>query len=111
MQSRQFCYWLQGSFELNETVEFTQEETQIIKDHLALVFKYDSKPLAFCCFLNGYFTLGKPQFIDKETTILIKQKLNNTFKFEIDPSYPANEQKQLQEIHNGPQAPRLEALC
>lgn len=111
MQSRQFCYWLQGSFELNGTIEFDPKETQTIKEHLALVFQHDSKPNSFCCFLNGYFTLGNPEFIDQKTTGLIKEKLSNTFKYEIDPSYPATEQKQLNEIHNGPEAPRFEAMC
>jgi hypothetical protein len=111
MQSRQFCYWLQGSFELNGNTEFDEGATQILKDHLALVFQYDSKPNGFCCFLNGYFTLGKPESINAETTSIIKEKLRNTFKFEIDPSYPANEQKQLNDIHNGPQNSRFEAMC
>lgn len=42
MTPEQFCYWLQGYFELNEhgvehTV-LTPQQVQIIKDHLKLVF-------------------------------------------------------------------------
>ena len=111
MQARQFCYWLQGSFELNETTEFDESSTQTLKDHLSLVFQHDPKPNGFCCFLNGYFTLGNPRTIDQTTTAQIREKLSNTFKYEIDPSYPPSEQKTLNKIHNGSEAPRFEKMC
>ena len=60
MTSRDFCYWLQGFFELKETtaaITPTQEEQ--IQKHLALVFKH-----------------------------------------EIDPSFPAEQQQALNQIHN-----------
>lgn len=37
MTPEQFCYWLQGVFELNQDILVKRE--QMIKDHLALVFK------------------------------------------------------------------------
>jgi hypothetical protein len=41
MNEREFCYWLQGFFELGgqDVVELSAEQVQIIEDHLALVFK------------------------------------------------------------------------
>ena len=41
MNEREFCYWLQGFFELGgqDVVDLSAEQVQIVKDHLALVFK------------------------------------------------------------------------
>jgi hypothetical protein len=38
MQQDQFCYWLQGFFEISDSNKLTEKQVQIIKDHLALVF-------------------------------------------------------------------------
>ena len=42
MTPENFCYWLQGWFELNETIDHregaTPETLKMIQDHLALVF-------------------------------------------------------------------------
>lgn len=44
MTPENFCYWLQGWFELNETIDHregaTVETIDIIKNHLALVFAH-----------------------------------------------------------------------
>lgn len=42
MTERQFCYWLQGYFELSESQEISKEQAQIIQDHLQLVFKKET---------------------------------------------------------------------
>jgi len=50
--SRDFCYWLQGYFELslcdkNKEVQaksISIEQTQIIKNHLAMVFAHEIDP-------------------------------------------------------------------
>ena len=61
MTSRDFCYWLQGFFEIQGPLEGISEgQAEIIKNHLAMVFHH-----------------------------------------EIDPSFPANEQDSLNNIHNG----------
>ena len=39
MTPRDFCYWLQGFFEIADPEEVTFEEVQRIKDHLNLVFE------------------------------------------------------------------------
>jgi hypothetical protein len=46
MESTQFCYWLQGFFELSNPAEITAEQTQMIKNHLNLVFFHDIDPKA-----------------------------------------------------------------
>jgi hypothetical protein len=33
-----FCYWLQGLFELTDTVALTEKQVKQIKDHLGYVF-------------------------------------------------------------------------
>lgn len=38
MTTKQFAYWLQGFFEINDPQTINKEQTQIIKDHLNLVF-------------------------------------------------------------------------
>lgn len=38
MEAQDFCYWLQGFFELSEGKKLTPKQVEIIKDHLNLVF-------------------------------------------------------------------------
>lgn len=48
MTSRDFCYWLQGWFELNETIDHRQGATPetlvLIRKHLAMVFLHEIDP-------------------------------------------------------------------
>lgn len=48
MTSRDFCYWLQGWFELNGTIDHregaTKETLEMIQNHLSLVFKHEIDP-------------------------------------------------------------------
>lgn len=47
MKSRDFCYWLQGYFELENTNcsdALTQKQVNTIRNHLALVFKHEIDP-------------------------------------------------------------------
>lgn len=60
MKSQEFCYWMQGLFELAEPVELNAKQTDLIKRHLNMVFLH-----------------------------------------EIDPSYPVDQQKPLQDLHDG----------
>lgn len=41
MTARDFCYWLQGLFELGAPGHLTPQQTDLVKRHLALVFKHD----------------------------------------------------------------------
>jgi len=38
MHSRDFCYWLQGHFEMNSDDRLSTDQIRIIKNHLNLVF-------------------------------------------------------------------------
>lgn len=45
MQSRDFCYWLQGFFEIHGgDVVLTPPQVDIIKNHLNMVFVHDIDP-------------------------------------------------------------------
>lgn len=47
MTSRDFCYWLQGFFELNppgNVREMNETQTAIVRAHLDLVFKHEIDP-------------------------------------------------------------------
>lgn len=41
MKSVEFCYWLQGLFELANPDELNAEQTELIKRHLAMVFVHE----------------------------------------------------------------------
>ena len=42
MSPENFCYWLQGALELSQLGKFDYQQTQIIQDHLDLVFKKET---------------------------------------------------------------------
>ena len=42
MTPRDFCYWLQGFFEINNPMTIDPIELDIIKDHLKLVFQKET---------------------------------------------------------------------
>lgn len=45
MQSRDFCFWLQGYFEINGKDEgLSEEQVDMIKRHLSLVFVHEIDP-------------------------------------------------------------------
>lgn len=46
MQSRDFCYWLQGYFEINgaRADNLTSMQLETIKKHLAMVFVHEIDP-------------------------------------------------------------------
>jgi hypothetical protein len=51
MKATEFCYWLQGYFEIDQASarpgkSLTDEQVELIERHLALVFKHDIDPQA-----------------------------------------------------------------
>jgi len=44
MQARDFCYWLQGYFELAPLESLSPTQVDVIKNHLNLVFKHEIDP-------------------------------------------------------------------
>lgn len=50
MTARDFCYWLQGFFEVHgidkERIILRPEQVEVIKRHLSMVFEHDIDPKA-----------------------------------------------------------------
>jgi hypothetical protein len=44
MKSVEFCYWLQGLFELGNPATLDVTQTELVKRHLAMVFKHEIDP-------------------------------------------------------------------
>jgi len=44
MTSRDFCYWLQGYFEINGSSSLTLGQSEMIKRHLSMVFVHEIDP-------------------------------------------------------------------
>lgn len=44
MKSVEFCYWLQGMFELSNPTTLDAAQTDLIKRHLAMVFHHEIDP-------------------------------------------------------------------
>lgn len=44
MTSRDFCFWLQGFFEITEEAGMNVKQADIIKAHLAMVFVHEIDP-------------------------------------------------------------------
>lgn len=44
MKAVEFCYWLQGMFELNGPANLNEKQTELIRRHLAMVFQHDIDP-------------------------------------------------------------------
>lgn len=49
MQSRDFCFWLQGFFEMTQdtadNLSLNSTQVKLIKEHLDLVFRHDTEPV------------------------------------------------------------------
>lgn len=80
MNCREFCYWLQSSFELMDAKGFNEEQTQLIKMELNNALKDNGIVLRnYCVELKGYFDLVQPTIIDQKTTEILKDKLDKLF--------------------------------
>ena len=44
MTSRDFCYWLQGYFEISGETVLSPNATKIVRNHLNMVFKHEIDP-------------------------------------------------------------------
>lgn len=44
MSSVQFCFWLQGFFEMTNATTMTPQQVELVKKHLAMVFIHEIDP-------------------------------------------------------------------
>jgi hypothetical protein len=110
MKSLEFCYWLQGLFELQEVQSLNSKQTELIKRHLKMVFAYDKQPNNFCVFMNGYLTIQNPDVINEPQTQVIRQYLDNIFTHEAGKDNKTVAQNTKTET-SSTSKPKLESFC
>lgn len=82
MKATEFCYWLQGLFEIHNTIQLNSNQVDLIKKHLQMVFLHEKNPskhFDFCKFLDGYLKFSNIKDIDEFVTKRIKNELNTLF--------------------------------
>ena len=90
MTPRDFCYWLQGAFEIHKDfTSFTANQAAILKRHLAMSLsaKYDSNKVIvtdagrnLCNWLDGVLdAVDTSEGINAITTAKIRTKLDELF--------------------------------
>jgi len=99
MTNREFCYWLQGFFELSKSNSLDTNQVVSIRNHLDLTRKVDKKLNEFPSWLEGFLD-SCYEGLTLEATEKVRAKLNAAFKHEIDPTYPGD-QAELNDIHSG----------
>jgi hypothetical protein len=102
--AQEFCYWLQGYYELSGSELLTKKQAVIIKAHLDMVAlheKGDGRSVQFCQELLSLFAPKFGVMVPVPETICgaIRQRLSEVFLHEIDPSYPVEEQEALMDLH------------
>ena len=103
MKATEFCYWLQGAFELTGLSAFTDGQLKCIRKHLELVLATDQTgqpPMAvsFCSWLRGVVDFISAE--DGKHTLAVQSRLHGCFEHAIDHGYQNKEQ--LDSIHNQP---------
>lgn len=99
MNARDFCYWLQGAFEIADCKNMTAEQVSMLKAHLLLVEHLDpAHDNTFVAFLT--VRLNGVQTLSAKDTEAIRRFLDAQFKHELDPSY-VGDKATLQKIHDG----------
>lgn len=123
MTSRDFCYWLQGLFELSENLTcLSAKQVSLIQKHLALVFRsqVDASRNAdanvgarFCSWLEGFLEDKDKEPLEAASVSKIRERLNNQFLHAIDPTFQNRDE--LSEIHSGRKPkdnePPYEVMC
>lgn len=62
MKPEEFCYWLQGYFEMSESKTLDERQVEVLKNHLNLVFTHSIDP----SYLEGL----SPQDAEKKKVLL-----------------------------------------
>ncbi len=88
----EFCYWLQGAFEIGQINKFTDEQASIVKHKLSEV-QHDN---AFTFSAKTLFAM----FPHEQMFDTMYKDLQAIFMHDIDPSYEGD-QNAFSEIHQG----------
>lgn len=102
----QFCFWLQGYFEISEKVrkKLSERQLKIILNHLELVritnhpdqAKYP-KCQEFCSWLGHYLQICGT----RSTAAAISSQLSKIFEHEVDKMFPPADQAGMNAAHSG----------
>lgn len=87
MKAIEFCYWLQGLFEIHDVAELNAKQVNLINKHLEMVFvheKEQSKHLDFCKNLSGYIKFSNMTILNMSVTNRVKNALNDLFEHVIE---------------------------
>lgn len=106
MTSENFCYWLQGYFEIERPTHMGQWQVECLRRHVALVEacnkqsppRYDSPSTTFVTNLSALLSFVAVTELEEGTVKALQQRLNEVFKHEVDGPDPTGE---LQAIHDG----------
>jgi hypothetical protein len=82
MKATEFCYWLQGLFEIHNPTQLNAKQTELVKKHLKMVFiheKENTQYFDFCKGLNGYLTYSGATTVDATVLQTMKGKLDSMF--------------------------------
>lgn len=106
MTGKDFCYWLQGWFEIAKPETISGKQFSMIEKHLELYRKYRNTNLdklnktdIFCSWLSGVIDCTNATTINLE---LVSERLSDIFEHEIDLSYTSDTQlmDEMNHIHN-----------
>lgn len=79
MRNVEFCYWLQGYFELRQVpVEMSESQFCIIRQHIALVKEVEGKLLGFPAWLEGVLDV-----VARDQNSAISQKIKDRLGQEL----------------------------
>lgn len=90
MYAREFCYWLQGAFEVGNLPALTMTSNACIKKHLEMVAKTNQEgqpveAVSFCQWLTGGIDFIQHENLEQTETV--RKRLDSVFEHAIDPSY------------------------
>jgi len=104
MKANEFCYWLQGLFELcspDAVVTLSAVQVRTIRAHLNLVQRCDpTHDNLLVEWLSSFIAGNDNRLLNADDTAKVKRYLARQFKHEIDPTYEGKP-AELQGIHDG----------
>lgn len=105
MKEVEFCYWLQGYFELadlNGHSFVNGKMLQCIQKHLDMVKRYQGNTSSFTSWVQGFvdaISIEDDERLSFGLTEKLKGELENMFLHEIDNSYDDKEHKMITSLN------------
>ncbi len=101
MTSRDFTFWLQGFFEIQNPKYLDKKQIKTIQSHISLVFKYEPKDdqSHFVHYVAGTLTIAK-DFVGEEDLQIVKDLAYDEFDHEAHNDY-GDDIDEAKRIHSG----------